>query len=94
MVTLEVPDTVTLRYNRPENDIREYVSIDLCLVEEIKYLWSLGIVTTGCCCGHNTLPPYIGVDDSFIPKMKELGYNVQPNHMYPEREDGFVPKSV
>lgn len=95
MVTLEVPETVELFYNRPEKDRRHHVSIDPCLVNEIKKLWSLGISTTGCCCGHNTPDrSYIGVYEQFIPKMKELGYEVRKNQFDHSREDSFIPKSV
>lgn len=52
-VTCDVPDTVTLRMNDPELTIRTTVCIDTCIVDEIKSLWARGIVTTGCCCGHN-----------------------------------------
>lgn len=68
--------------------------IDACLVLEVASLWKQGIKTTGCCCGHNKTVGYIGVTEEFIPRMKELGYVVRPNELYPEREDGFVPKSV
>ena len=30
--------------------------IDNCLIEEIKDLWSKGIQTKSCCCGHNIAP--------------------------------------
>lgn len=72
------------------------ICVDACLKDEVLYLWSLGITTTGCCCGHNKGPEYryIGVDDKDIQRMKDMGYVVQPNNIYPEREDGFVPKSI
>jgi hypothetical protein len=69
------------------------ICVDSCLSGEIQLLWELGISTTGCCCGHNYLPPFIGVIDEDIPKMKELGYAVQPNKTDITREDGFKPKS-
>ncbi len=68
--------------------------IDTCLVEEIKHLWSLGIITTGCCCGHNKLWGYIGVDEANEAQMIELGYQVQFNFSRPDDTDGFWPKSV
>lgn len=70
------------------------ICVDTCLKSEILDLWSKGISTTGCCCGHNYLPPYIGVIDSDINKMLNMGYEVQPNHLYPERRDGFKPKTI
>jgi hypothetical protein len=91
---LIVPDNMELYYTNQENQRRYRVSIDKCLVDEIKHLWSLGIKTTGCCCGHNIVPPYIGVTDDCIPKMKELGYKVTHNPKRPESEDSFLPKSI
>ena len=65
--------------------------LDKCIAEEVMVLWQLGITTTGCCCGHGKLLPYIGVSDADIPVMKELGYRVQHNPNRPGDEDSFVP---
>lgn len=35
------------------------VCVDACIADEIKALWSAGIWTGGCCCGHNG---YFGED--------------------------------
>jgi len=72
---------------------KDYICVDTCLMNEILVLWNRGIITTGCCCGHNYLEPYIGVTDEFIPLMKELGYKVHFNHMRPGDEDTFVPNT-
>jgi hypothetical protein len=70
------------------------VSIDKCLLPEIIQLWEMGIKTTGCCCGHgNKAMAYIGVQDSYIEKMKELGYEVHFNSRRPNDEDSFTPKT-
>lgn len=69
-------------------------SIDACLAEEVQDLWRQGIRTTGCCCGHNKLPPFIGVDFDDVDRMKALGYEVAFNPCRPGDEDSFVPKSV
>lgn len=69
-------------------------SLDACVAEEVMALWMLGITTTGCCCGHGKVYPYIGVSFEDIPRMKELGYTVQPNLSRPNGqndEDSFVP---
>lgn len=81
---------------RKEGSESDTICVDRCISEEVQYLWSLGISTTGCCCGHNrgNEYPHIGVIDSDIEKMNELGYVVQPNNLYPERQDAFIPKSV
>jgi hypothetical protein len=61
---------------------------------EILRLWELGIKTCGCCCGHGKQTPFIEVKEEYIPKMKELGYVVQPNECRSGDEDGFVPKTI
>jgi hypothetical protein len=93
-VTLEVPDSIEIKYNDPLGTTRTTVNVDRCLAEEIKYLWSLGIITTGCCCGHNKHQGYIGVKDEFIPVMLHIGYRVKYNECRPNDEDSFIPKST
>jgi hypothetical protein len=72
----------------------EIICVDKCVAEEIKYLWSLGITTTGCCCGHNKLYGYIGVIESDIERMMEMGYRVAFNPSRPLDKDSFIPKTV
>ena len=76
--------------------IAKILSIDACLKDEILFLWKKGIITTGCCCGHNKGEKfkYIGVHESCIQKMYDLGYENQKNLMDESRIDGFKPKSV
>jgi len=87
---------IALKRNDNTGSIRKSVCIDVCLASEILELWKLGIVTTGCCCGHNknTIEPYIGVEERFIETMKRFGYKVQPNNNDLTREDSFYPKSL
>lgn len=69
-------------------------AVDKCLLPEILNLWEIGIKTTGCCCGHGDPGmAYIGVEPEFIPRMKEIGYEVYPNVCRPGDEDSFVPKT-
>ena len=44
------------------------------MAKEIKKLWSHGIRTRGCCCGHSRCLGFIQVSDEDISKMEELGY--------------------
>lgn len=67
---------------------RKTVCIDKCLEKEIKALWSEGITTTGCCCGHNKVGPYIGVIEKDVSWMKSRGYKVSHN------ENSFIPMTV
>jgi hypothetical protein len=79
------------------------ICFDKCLANELFYLWDLGIVTTGSCCGRHKTEKrpegengeyaYIGVSEEFIPLMKELGYKVHINSTDLTREDSFVPKT-
>ena len=73
------------------------IGFDKCLANELFYLWDLGIITTGCCCGRHKgqsgETAYIGVIDKFIPKMKKLGYKVHFNPCRPNDEDSFIPKT-
>lgn len=70
------------------------ICFDMCLAQELFWLWDQGIITTGCCCGNHKgdkgFNSYIGVEEMFIPKMKALGYRVRENH---GRQDSFVPKT-
>lgn len=76
------------------NPMWEWLSIDGCLIAEIRDLWDAGVRTTGCCCGHNVADPFIGVEFDDIEKMKALGYQVAPNPSRPGDEDSFYPKSI
>lgn len=62
------------------------IYVDRCLADEIQSLWNNGITTTGCCCGHNLLLPYIGVIEEDWIRMIELGYIMQAGN--------FIPKSI
>lgn len=72
------------------NDIykNEPIDIDECLEEEIRELWSVGIRTTGCCCGHGKTSGSIGVEKVDIPTMIKLGYKPLNGKV-----DMFFPKS-
>ncbi len=74
---------------RSEGTSSDTICVDACIISEIKVLWRLGISTTGCCCGHNKFPAFVGVIETDIPKMKELGYTVQFNPCRPGDEDTF-----
>lgn len=69
----------------------EYVSIDTCLQEEILHLWSKRVHTTGCCCGHNKVQPYINVNGESAMIMINLGYEYWVNEF---RVMCFKPKTI
>lgn len=91
---VDIPEHMTsYKKYRASNELSLVICVDNCLLDEIKYLWSLGIETTGCCCGHNKVEGFIGVVDRDIPKMKALGYNLHSNLSRLQDEDSFIPKS-
>ncbi len=77
---------------RAEGSSNSKICLDKCIAEEVQYLWSLGIRTTGCCCGHNIQGGYIGVIEEDIEFMKKLGYKVYFNKNDPNDERNFIPK--
>lgn len=94
-VVLRIPEHMAdYRAARVDLGLSPDVSIDRCLVDEIRELWRAGIRTTGCCCGHNQRAGFIGVFPEDIPAMLRLGYEVHPNPCRPGDRDSFYPKSV
>ena len=57
----------------------KYIYVDKCLVDEIRYLWKCGVITTGCCCGHNIVEPMINVHEDSERLMSDLGYSYKIN---------------
>ena len=78
--------------NKQVNGISGSVCIDPCIMDEIQSLWDKGILTLGCCCGHNILPPFVNVADEHIQQMLDMGY-IQ-DHWDSKRKDTFRLKSV
>ena len=91
-VTVSRPEHMIGRYGEGSNN-QVNISVDTCIVDEVKELWARGIRTTGCCCGHNKQLAYIGAIPDDIEKMKAMGYTVQPNPCRPGDEDTFNVKT-
>ncbi len=62
--------------------------IDNCILDELKDLWYLGIITYASCCGHNKINGSIIVSPRYITQMKLLGY------IESDKLDWFYPKSI
>jgi len=93
MITLPIPDHMeAYRIARDKDGLSGFINIDPCIVDEIKELWSKGIVTYGSCCGHNKLESMVNVDDSQSDLMLEMGYVM--NHPDPNRKDTFKLKTM
>lgn len=70
------------------------IQVDSCLVEEIKGLLEIGVVTLASCCGHNKGVGNIAVDEKSIKIMESLGYERFYNPCYPDAKEYFKPKSI
>lgn len=74
-VVVGIPEHMAVyRDARLSLGLSDTVCIDPCIVDEIQQIWSLGITTYGCCCGHNKFPSFVNVDDKDIKTMIDLGY--------------------
>lgn len=90
-VCIQIPEHMRqYRENRLAAGLSGKISIDACILEEIQRLWSLGIHTRGCCCGHNQVSGMINVADESIDKMFELGYKEYPNPAHKEYGKPFT----
>lgn len=56
-----VPDSV--RIERWDGTEKSEISVDACIAHVVSHLWSLGIKTLNCCCGHKKQNPSIIFDD-------------------------------
>lgn len=71
-----IPDAIFAQTGR-EN---QSVTIDACIFRVIEHLWDEGIVTLGCCCGHNKAAPSIVIRQSYtdlkIAEIKDIIYRI------------------
>ena len=70
------------------------IVVDKCIVDELKWLWSLGITTTGCCCGHRKGKEYIKVIKKDVVRMMFLGYKERVHPYDSTLSNTFFPLSV
>lgn len=42
-------------------EFRATTCVDRCIAPLVQALWAAGVVTTGCCCGHNKMPGFVGI---------------------------------
>jgi len=78
-VVLKVPDNLCITYNWNKNKRKKLVAVDACIADEIKYLWSKGVITYGCCCGHGKEDPICLVNKECEGVLKKLGYEYSYN---------------
>ncbi len=93
MLTVEIPPHMDdYRKARNKAGLSGLVSIDPCVMDEIKKLWNLGIHTYGSCCGHNKHESFVNVHAKDVDLMISLGYAM--NHPDKTRRDTFRLQSV
>ncbi len=52
----------------------DVIEVDRCVAPVVEHLWSLGLWTTGACCGHTRLEPSVCVRPEHEELMLGLGY--------------------
>jgi hypothetical protein len=77
-LVVELPIWSLERKRRLRNALSSTLSIDSCIVENIKSLWRKGIETSGCCCGHNIERAWVTVHQAWYEDMFKLGYEQKP----------------
>ncbi len=70
------------------------IVVDKCIADEIEWLHSIRIETTGCCCGHNKGNQYIRVVDKDAVRMLFLGYQLRVHPYDSTLHNTFSPLSV
>lgn len=61
----------------PDWSSKETICLDRCIAQEVLDLWSRGVKTGGCCCGHNKVQPFINpLTEQDAIKMAQIGYFV------------------
>ena len=72
-------DNQILVIDSPKWSIKS-LSIDTCIIDEILFLWKMGVKTTGCCCGHNKAGSYITIRGEYhLTMIDELEYDSWTN---------------
>lgn len=77
--TLLIPDHMSsYRDARDKRGLSSYISVDTCCLPELELLWSEGVHTYGCCCGHNIegAIPFINVREEDVDIALKLGFDL------------------
>ena len=76
----------------PHAENKPWVCIDTCLATLIGWLWHQGVVTGGCCCGHQKKRPSVAVYPQSIQKMIDLGFeqDISDDHIFYTCPDGGI----
>lgn len=68
------PHMWSYREARVRAGLSPTVTVDRCILPEIRRLWAQGVRTLGCCCGHGRQPGMINVNPEDMPAMIAMGY--------------------
>lgn len=82
-----IPPKKFITENIFSSEYKNEIWVDACLAEEISDLWSKGIRTLGCCCGHGIERGTIWVHDCDAWRMIELGYEEESYGIYYAKSD-------
>ena len=95
-VILPFPDHMAEHVNRRMRHglLSKNVTIDTCVVEDVKLLWENGIETYGSCCGHNKAVPMINIDKNRMSTALRLGFKPYFFEYQPDRLDTVIPKCI
>jgi hypothetical protein len=77
-IVVELPKWSPDRKRRLREGLTSTVCIDSCIVDAVKKIWSKGVETTGCCCGHKVMRGWVSVHPSWYEDMFKLGYEQRP----------------
>lgn len=76
MIVLSMPDHMKGN-NGGFYTTKDTISIDPCIVDEIKFLWEQGVHTYHSCCGHGKIMAEVIVDNRSSDIMEKLGYSLE-----------------
>ena len=85
------PHMVDYEASRLAAGLAATICLDRCIAAEVQELWTAGVRTYGCCCGHNKGEPFINVHPGDAGRMKAMGYVVHARPADPSAEDTFTP---
>lgn len=61
----------------PTWSVRPIICVDACIADAIQMLWRHDVITRGCCCGHNRIPPSVVLD---MPDQAPLAIELLQKH--------------
>lgn len=74
----------------------DWITVDLCMLDEVLSLWRAGIWTLESCCGHCKVDGYIAVHEYSREKIESLGYakSEKSPHVYIAKTHASIIKEA